>query len=157
MRNGALPTRSILVALPLMLLACHRVQPASVSPTALAEEYRWWAVFRSALPVETVVARFGRAFTAIGMVTVAPTRLADTAWVSAHVSRMPEPGGGPVAARVVAYQFSDSTHFRTFVAGGTGAETISFCQEIARVAAVGTQAPRAPDGEEKLSVWRRWQ
>ncbi len=107
-------------------------------------------------PVDTVTARFARAFADLGFAPVGHS-IADTAWVSAAPVVLPGSAGGSISARVVAFRLGDSTHFRTFIAtpGWKGAQTIPLCGAILRTAAVGAVAPRTPDGEELLGVWQR--
>lgn len=144
-------------ALAISLAACHRARLPAPAPAVMEENACWWAVIRTGNPVDTVTARFARAFADLGFASLASSRIADTAWVNAAPSVLPGYPGGAVSARVVAYRLGDSTHFRTFIAtpGWTGAQTIPLCQAIARTAAVGAVIPRNPDGEELLGVWQR--
>lgn len=143
------------ITLGISVHACNPSRPnVSVVPDALREEHCWWAVYRTSLPLDTVANRFARAFTSMGFVPSALSRLGDTVWINAGPSPLPGNGPGPIAARTVAYQAGDSTHFRTFVAGGAS-QSIGLCQQIFQAAPVGGVALREPDGEEKLSVWRR--
>jgi hypothetical protein len=143
------------IALGLSVYACKSSPPkVSVVPDALEEKHCWWAVYRTSLPVDTVANRFARGFTSMGFVPSALTRVGDTAWINAGPSLLPGNGLTPIEARTVAYQAGDSTHFRTFVAGGES-QTISLCQQVFQAAPVSGVALREPDGEEKLSVWRR--
>jgi hypothetical protein len=143
------------IALGLAVYGCRSSRPeVSVVPESLREHHCWWAVYRTSLPVDTVANRFARGFTSMGFVPSAVSRVGDTAWINAGPSPLPGNGPGPIEARAVAYQAGDSTHFRAFVAGGDS-QTISLCQQIFQAAPVGGVALREPDGEEKLSVWRR--
>ena len=153
------------IASPLMVLtaislglSAHACKPSppkiAVVPVSLNEEHCWWAVYRTSLPLDTVADRFARAFTAIGFAPSPPSQVGDTAWINAGPSRLSGYEGRPIEARMVAYRAGDSTHFRTFVRTGAS-QAIELCQQIARAAPVGGVTLREPDGEEKLSVWRR--
>jgi len=143
------------ISLGVYVYGCNPSPPkVSLAPVSVNEEYCWWAVYRTSLPVDTVANRFARAFTAMGFVPSALSRVGDTAWINAGPSSLAGNGPRPIEARAVAYQAGDSTHFRTFVAGGES-QTIFLCQQILQAAPVGGVALREPDGEEKLSVWRR--
>jgi hypothetical protein len=144
-----------LISLGVSLYACHPSPPqAPVVPASLKEEHCWWAVYRTSLPLDTVAYRFARAFTSIGFAPSAPSQVGDTVWINVGSSRLPGYEGRLIEARLVAYRVGDSTHFRTFVATGES-QAIELCQQILRAAPVGGVALREPDGEEKLSVWRR--
>lgn len=154
-RSGMRRILSVLAA-GLSLGGCHRAPPkAAAAPVALTEDHCWWAVYRAAQPVDTVAARFGRAFGAVGLAPVRAFRLGDTVRVDAGPSPLASADGRVVGARLVAYQAGDSTHFRTYVSmrDSAGSVTIPLCGRISGAAAVGAIAPREPDGEEKLPVW----
>src|SRR3954467_3362104 len=145
------------VSLGVSLYGCHpSPRQVSATPVAPNEEHCWWAVYRTSLPLDTVADRFARAFTSIGFAPSPPSQVGDTAWINVGPSRLSGYDGRPIEARMVAYRAGDSTHFRTFVATG-GSQAIELCQQISRAAPVGGVALREPDGEEKLSVWRRRQ
>ena len=145
------------ISLGVSVYACNPSPPkVAVVPVSLGEDHCWWAVYRTSLPLDTVADRFARAFTSIGFAPSAPSQVGDTAWINAGPSRLSGYEGRPIEARMVAYRVGDSTHFRTFVATGTGAsQAIELCQQISKAAPVGGVTLREPDGEEKLSVWRR--
>jgi hypothetical protein len=144
-----------LISLGVSVYACNPSPPkVSVVPIPLNEEHCWWAVYRTSLPLDTVADRFARAFTSIGFAPSAPSQVGDTAWINVGPSKISGYEGRPIEARMVAYRAGDSTHFRTFVATGES-QTITLCQQISRAAPVGAVTLREPDGEEKLSVWRR--
>jgi hypothetical protein len=146
---------STVISLGVSLYGCHPSPPrVSSVPVSLNEEHCWWAVYRTSLPLDTVAARFARAFTSIGFAPAAPSQVGDTAWINVGTSRLSGYEGRPIEARMVAYRAGDSTHFRTFVATGES-QAIELCQQISRAAPVGAVTLREPDGEEKLSVWRR--
>ena len=143
------------VTLCLSLYGCQPSSPrVSIVPASLEEQYCWWAVHRTSLPLDTVANRFARAFESIGFERPVPLHVGDTAWIEVGPSIIPGYENRPVEARTVAYRAGDSTHFRTFVASGEQ-QGISLCQQISRAAPVAAVTPREPDGEEKLSVWRR--
>jgi hypothetical protein len=143
------------ISLGFPMYACNRTPPkVAVVPVSLQEENCWWAVYRSPLPLDTVANRFAAAFTSVGFAPSAPSHLGDTAWINVGPSRLLGYEGRSIEARMVAYRVGDSTHFRTFVATG-GSQAIELCQQISRAAPVGGVTLREPDGEEKLSVWRR--
>jgi hypothetical protein len=137
--------------------ACHRpVQLQPVQASATVEDYCWWAVFSTAVPLDTVAVHFAHAFSNLGLSDVRSSRLGDTIRVQAGPSVMHRFNDAAISARVVAYRRGDSTHFREYTTGPTrGFPRISFCAEIGRASAVNAFAPREPDGEEKLSVWTR--
>jgi hypothetical protein len=145
------------ISLGVAMYGCKASPPrVAVVPVSLDEEHCWWAVYRTSLPLDTVAARFASAFTSIGFAPSAPSQVGDTAWINVGPSRLLSYEGRPVEARMVAYRAGDSTHFRTFVATGES-QAIELCQQISRAAPVGAVTLREPDGEEKLSVWRRRQ
>lgn len=160
------------------LAACHaplRMAPApSVALTREVEGQCWWTVYRSPLPADSVAARYVRAYESIGLGNATWSHTADTAWAQAGPATLGETDSSwTYAARVVAYQRGDSAHFRTYASAtlpkaqsvtdsaralGANPETgrrIAFCGRLARIAQVQGTAPRDPDGEEKLDVWRR--
>ena len=143
------------ISLSFSVYACHPPPPrVAVVPVSLKEEHCWWAVYRTSLPLDTVANRFAAAFTSIGFAPSAPSQVGDTAWINVGPSRLSGYEGRPIEARMVAYRAGDSTHFRTFVATGES-QAIELCQQISQAAPVGGVTLREPDGEEKLSVWRR--
>ena len=143
------------ISLGISVYACNPSPPkVSVVPVTLKEDHCWWAVYRTSLPLDTVANRFARAFTSIGFSPSGPSQVGDTAWINVGPSRISGYEGRPIEARMVAYRAGDSTHFRTFVATGES-QAIALCQQISQAAPVGGVTLREPDGEEKLSVWRR--
>src|SRR3954470_3413700 len=142
------------VSLGVSLYGCHpSPRQVSATPVAPNEEHCWWAVYRTSLP-STPLPIDSRAFTSIGFAPSPPSQVGDTAWINVGPSRLSGYEGRLIEARMVAYRAGDSTHFRTFVATGES-QAIELCQQISRAAPVGGVALREPDGEEKLSVWRR--
>jgi hypothetical protein len=166
-----------IVATPALTAACHRQAPVSESaPVAAAENPCWWTVYRSALPLDTVVAHLVNAFSVQGLTGAKWERQGDTAWASAGPTRLATRFGGTFAMRAVAFQRGDSTLYRYFVtaappAGGwrpgydsvttTGrhmsvtpaSSAIGLCVGIASLARNGGIAPREPNGEETLAIW----
>ena len=167
-----------LCAIGSVVAACHGPAPRSGLPTPAREQahedYCWWSVFRSPLPVDTVAARFTRAFEILELSSIASTRVADTVRLYAGPTVLGGAHhGGTYAVRVVAYQRGDSTHFRHFVAiappatgwpEAIGASArgenvglgrhLAFCGELGTVAQTQGTAPRMRDGEESQAVWR---
>lgn len=143
------------ISLGVSVYACNPSPPkVAIAPVSLDEEHCWWAVYRTSLPLDTVANRFARAFTSIGFAPSAASQVGDTAWINVGPSKISGYEGRPIGARMVAYRAGDSTRFRTFVATGES-QAIELCQQIFRAAPVGGVTLREPDGEEKLSVWRR--
>jgi hypothetical protein len=146
--------------LPLLFLAvvgCHHVRPADpVAPMALREQHCWWAVVKTAYPLDTVVDRFTNAFVSVGFKRPRTLRVGDSAWVNAGEAPLPVLEGRWAGARVASYQSGDSTHYRIFVAmpDSSGPGPISLCQRISNAAPLAAVTVREPDGEEKMSVWR---
>jgi hypothetical protein len=148
-----------------LVTACRRTVAAPApAPLALEEGYCWWAVFRTTLPPDSVAVRFVSAFESIGLIGARWTQQGDTAFAEAGPTRLSAQWNGEIAAaRVVAYQHGDSSHFRHFlslqpVPGGSrivGARTIPLCSALGQAAQVHGTSPREPDGEEKLDVWTR--
>lgn len=146
------------VMLTALTSSCHRATPPmlAAAPTP-NEEHCWSTAFRTAMPVDTVAARFRQAYSSLGLTVANAMSLVDTAWVNAS-NGAANPLGKLAGARMVAYRVADSTRFRTYISffgSGSGAQIISQCQQIAQKAAVHAIAPRESDGEEKLEVWRR--
>lgn len=168
----------ITVAVALGAAACHRSAVPAPAPLAMQEEYCWWAVFRTALPPDSVAGHFVHAFAQLGLRDGSWSQRGDTTWAHAGPTRLDAQHGAIYAARVVAYRAGDSTHFRHYVsvalpAGGWPAsydsatadgrhvavnpagDRIGFCGALGRAANVHGTAPASPDGEEKLELWTR--
>ncbi len=160
------------------IASCRQPRSVAPAPLALEEEYCWWAVFRTPLPPDSVATHFVRAFARLGLRGGTWTQRSDTAWARAEPTPLAAWHGGTYAARVVAYRFGDSTHFRHFVSVGlppggwpasydsvtadgrhlsirAAGAPIGFCGALGRAAAVHGTAPADPDGEEKLELWTR--
>jgi hypothetical protein len=150
--------------LVLSVLACqHQTEKLSPPLRATAEDNCWWAVTRSPLPLDSVVARFAGAFRTVGLGAVSTKRIADSAWVHGGPTVIPEMGGATYESRVVGYWDGSSTHFRQFVSlvqnrsdsVNAGQRTIPFCATTARGADVRAIVPQTPTGEEGLKLWTR--
>ena len=150
--------------LVLSVLACqHQAKRLTPPLLAAAEDHCWWAVTRSPLPLDSVVARFAGAFRTVGLDAVSTKRIADSAWVHGGPTVIPEMGGATYESRVVGYWDGSSTHFRQFVSlrqnrsdsANAGQRTIPFCATTARAAAVQAIVPQTPTGEESLKLWTR--
>jgi hypothetical protein len=173
------PLLTTLAILAAAGVGCRQPAPAEAAPVALREGPCWWAVFRTALPPDSVAEHFVRAFDKLGLTRASWTQRGDTTWAHAGPTKLDADWrGATYAARVVAYRRGDSTHFRHFVsvappAGGWAASydsvtadgrhvainpagaSIGFCGMLGRAAAVHGTAPREPDGEEMLPLWTR--
>ncbi|MDQ6827261.1 MAG: hypothetical protein M3081_00160 [Gemmatimonadota bacterium] len=163
-----------LAALPMVLAAimaagCQRKVVSAPSPMATSWDHCWWTVMQSALPLDTVAARFERGFTVVGMTGVTVARSGDTAWVHAGPTPLGDyPMGSPWQMRAVAYRHGDSTRFRYFVGSDqqarasdpptdsseTTSQRIGLCTAVSKATAIRWLAPREPNGEETLAVWR---
>ena len=154
---------SLLVATTLLVSGCHHQAPVLTPTAALREEHCWWAVVRSPLPIDTVTARFERAFSSLGLTGISTKRVSDSSWVRGGPTALAQRGGGTYTSRVVAYSDGQSTHFRQYVALvpsasdslNAGARTISFCGSTGQAANVQAIIPREPTGEESLKLWTR--
>ena len=135
------------------------------------------AVFRTALPVDTVSVRFQRAFTSVGFTRATSAQQGDTARVAAGPTRLAGAwAGGTYAVRLVALRRGDSTYFRHFLRVApppdgwpapydsvtpTGARYtltpanswIGLCGVVSQRAQVHGWAPRDPNGQEALALW----
>lgn len=150
----------------------QRPQRAAVAPAPAwpAEAHCWWAAFRTALPPDSVASRSARAYTTLGLARARWASRADTACAEAGPTPLagPERGGVLYAARVVAYRRGDTTFYRPFVgvrppqaeiAAGDSSrvsgQRIAFCGAIGGTAQAGGTAPRDPERDDSLPVWRR--
>ena len=151
------------MATALLVGACHRQAPELTPAVAPREEHCWWAVMRSPLPLDTVTAKFERAFNSLGLSGVSSKRVADSSWVRAGPTALAQRGGGTYTTRVIAYWDGQSTRFRQYVSLvpsasdslNEGARTISFCGAAGQAADVQAITPREPTGEESLKLWTR--
>ena len=159
-----------MAALPALLCAgvaacspAPRTAITSVPPEVRRTEHCWWSTNRTVLPPDSVVARFQRAFSAVGLADAARGSLGDTAWLQSTERPLGDsPAAGRYAMHVVAYGTPDSTRYRYFLstvgAPGTsdapGRALIALCTAVAREAAVPGTQPAQPTGEEAAAVWR---
>ena len=158
---------------------CHRQAPASApGPAAVADTPCWWTVFRSPLPVDTVAGHLVNAFITLGLTNATSAQQGDTIRAQAGPRPLDDRFGGTYSARMVAFRRGDTTLYRYFVtavppSGGwppshdsvtaTGAHisvnpagsVIGLCVAIGNTSGNHGTAPREPNGEESLPVWRR--
>lgn len=163
--RAAIAIRATLLAIAgTLIAACHRpdVQTASKSLGWPGEEHCWWLPLRTAMPPDSVAARYARAYAALGLSGTGWLRRADTAWAEGAPTALSRPAStGVYAARVVAYRHGDTTFVRPFVAVrtddavNTGNLTIPFCGDVAREAKALTTAPRDGAPDDSALVWRR--
>ena len=146
--------------------ACHRGGPrVAITPSAQPKyEHCWWAAYRTAMPPDSVAARFAGAYTTLGFPPSGWSHLGDTAWAEAGPTALAREAGTRVyAARVVAIRRGDTTFYRQFNAvqlqpadsGGKGALAIPFCLDMNRAAMTGGIAPRDEEPDDTLPLWRR--
>ena len=143
--------------------SCHRSAPQTVStPNSWPEEdHCWWARLRTAIPSDSVAARYARAFATLGLSGTGWSHQADTAWAEGGPTVLSRPDGiGVYAARVVAYRRGNTTFVRPFVAVRpddvvNAGLSIRFCGDAIRAAEAGTTMPRAEERDDSLPVWRR--
>ena len=159
--------------------ACHRHAPASApAPIALEESPCWWTVFRSPLPLDTVAAHLVNSFTTLGLTNASSAQEGDTVRAHAGPTRLDDRFGGTYSARMVAFRRGDSTLYRYFVVvepppGGwppsrdsvtadgrhvsvnPAGSMLGLCYAIANTAGNHGTAPKEPNGEESLPVWRQ--
>ena len=142
---------------------CHRIGPR-VTTTSLTsqEEHCWWAAYRTAMPPDSVAARYAGAYTTLGLSNSSWSHLADTAWAEAGPTPLTREGGnGIYAARVVALRRGDTTLVRPFNAiqpvgpANVGGLHIAFCGEASRAAKAQTTAPPNEEPDDSLPLWRR--
>lgn len=147
-----------------MSAACHRTGPrvATTPSTSPSLEHCWWAAYRTAMPPDSVTARYAAAYTTLGLSNSSWSHLADTAWAEAGPTTLVREGGtGIFTARVVAYRRGDTTFVRPFDAvhpvgpANVSGLAIGFCGEASRVAKAGTTAPPNEEPDDSLPLWRR--
>lgn len=170
-----------LCVLPLLALgaACHRRGPLVAGAPLVADETPcWWTVFRSPLPLDTVATHLVNAFAMAGLTNAVAAQEGDTIRAEAGPTRLADRFGGTYAVRMVAFRSEDSTLYRYFVVatpppGGwppshdsvtaSGAHisvnpagsVLGLCIAIANSSQNHGTAPKEPNGEESLPVWRR--
>ena len=128
----------------------------------MEEGHCWWAAYRTAMPPDSVAARYAQAFTTVGLAGAGWSRQADTAWAQAEPTLLTRPAGvGTYAMRVVAYRRGDTTFFRPFNAvranegANLGAMAIGFCGDVSRASKVPATAPYDEERDDSLPLWRR--
>lgn len=155
--------RMLLCASVAACSASHRTAVTSTPAVVRSTEHCWWSTNRTVLSPDSVVSRFQRAFSAVGLADAARGSLGDTVWLQSTARALGDsPAAGQYAMHVVAYGAQDSTRYRYFLstlgAPGTseapGPALIALCTAVAREAAVPGTQPAQPTGEEAASVWR---
>ena len=162
--------RRRVAALPVLLgagvVACStapRTTGTSAPAVVRRTEHCWWSTNRTVLPPDSVVARFQRAFSDIGLAAAARGSLGDTVWLQSTERPLGDsPAAGRYAMHVVAYGSRDSTRYRYFLSTvgapstseAPGRALIALCTAVAREAAVPGTQPAQPTGEEAAAVWR---
>jgi hypothetical protein len=148
------------------IIACHRTIPAPMAAIPAGETACWWTLLRTALPPDSVAARFKGAFATLGLHDVNQSKNGDTIRVAAF----PIPtDSGSFGSRAVAFPQADSTNFRFYVMpssisrrskssaakAGPSSDELESCANIARAAAIHWSTPgRSPNAEDSLTVWR---
>lgn len=138
---------------------------AVTSPTAdvRTTEHCWWSTNRTALSPDSVVSRFQRAFSDVGLDDAVRGSLGDTVWLQSTERPLGDsPAAGRYAMHVVAYGARDSTRYRYFLSTlgaprtsvAPGRALIALCAAVAREAAIPGTQPAQPTGEEAAAVWR---
>lgn len=160
-----LRVHAILVAVSATLSSgCHRSRPqTATTPSAWIDgDHCWWARYRTAMPPDSVAARYARAYATLGLATTGWSHQADTAWAESGPTVLSRSGSSATyASRVVAYRLGDTTFVRPFVTVRNGGEvnvgslSIQFCGDVSRAAQAGTTAPREEERDDSLPVWRR--
>jgi hypothetical protein len=152
--------------------ACRPAAPAPPAPVAAAwprDEYCWWMAIRTPLPVDSVRARFSRAFATVGLTDITSQRVGDTILVRGGPTELgAATSRGIYASRAVAYQHGDSTRFRWYssvvpsssVATAADSESvvrrhIGFCGEIGKAVAIKGFTTRDPTADDSITVWTR--
>lgn len=156
-RSGAAITLIVLSG-----VSCHH-QSQSPGPTTATEQHCWWAVMRSALPLESVAVRFAGAFSSAGLTSVSIKRVGDSVWIHGGPTALAQFAGNVFDTRVVGYWDGSNTHFRQFVSElpstsasvGQAHQTIPFCGASLEAANVQAIVPKEPTGEESLKLWTR--
>lgn len=159
------PTKyAVLLLVGSLSAACHRTGPqvASTPLTSPQWEHCWWAALRTAMPPDSVAARYARAYETLGLANAGWSHQGDTAWAEAGPSTVAREGGsGILTARVVAYRRGDTTLVRPFSSvqpvgpANLGALYIGFCGEVIRAAKAETTAPPNEERDDSLPLWRR--
>lgn len=155
-----------LLWLVVALHACRGRPRVASSPAPLAvraTEHCWWSTNRTALPPDSVAARFEHAFAVVGLARAQRAALGDTTWVQSAPTVLPSaPVGRALAMHAVAYAVGDSARYRYFVsaigpaaaADSAWGGVLPLCTAVARAAAIPGVQPAQPTGEETATVWR---
>jgi hypothetical protein len=151
--------------------ACHRAAPAlaptSTAPAPLSQQYCWWSSLRTALPPDSVGARFVRTFATLEFAPAVVAVLRDTSVyddesrtseqvataVRVYAPRSVLPGDSATGAKptlhseglALAWVRADTTRVRYYLAHDRelgGAETIGRCTTLWRAAMGDPSAPR---------------
>ena len=161
-RAPVVPAVSALVAL--LFSACHPAATTALVVAQPAEQFCLLTVLRTALPPDSVAARFEHAYTVLGFSGAASSHVADTAWAHAGPAVLADRlSGTSYASRLVAIRDGDSTSFRYAVEmtgpppmedQSGGWDKLELCGAIAHAAAVRWSRPsRRPNAEDSLEVW----
>lgn len=153
--------------------ACrHQSAAAPPTPAVAAwppDEYCWWNSIHTALPVDSVGARFTRALAAAGLTDIVSRRIGDTVLVRGGPTELADARGRAVfASRAVAYQLGDSTRFRWYSsitpgpAAAASADSsvasgrlIGFCGQVGKGVAISGMTTRDPTAADSIPVWNR--
>jgi hypothetical protein len=143
-----------------------RIEPTPALPT---DTFCWWTLLRTALPPDSVAARFANAYQRVGLLDVTSSRRGDTAWAHAGPTVLADGSfRATYESRIVAFRQNDSSSFRYSVdvkpakpgdaqaASGNqrSADNLEFCARIAKTAAVHWSTPaRRPNASDSVSVW----
>jgi hypothetical protein len=166
------PTRAALVrwlGVAVIAGACRHAAPAPPAPVTAAwprDEYCWWMAIRTPLPVDSVGARFSRAFASVGLTGVVSRHVGDTILVRGGPTELAHSNGPAMyASRAVAYQHGDSTRVRWYASilpSGSVASAdsesiarrhIGFCGEIGKAVAIKGSTTRDPTADDSITVW----
>jgi hypothetical protein len=159
------PVAAALLALAALPFAsCHPTVTTSRVAAQPAEQFCWWTILRTALPPDSVAARFEHAYTVLGLSGAVSSHVADTAWTHAGPTVLGDGStGATYASRLVAIRDGDSTNFRYAVEmtgppradeQSAGGDNLEFCGAIAHAAAIRWSRPaRRPNAEDSLEVW----
>jgi hypothetical protein len=124
---------------------------------------------RTALPVDSVGARFARAYASVGLTDVRSRRVGDTVLVRGGPTELSDPqGAARFASRAVAYQVGDSTRFRWYSSitpraegiasadsSGVSGRRIGFCGQVGKAVAISGMTTHDPTADDSIAVWDR--
>lgn len=162
----AVATASTAGCRPSAAATATQSEPATAVPT---DTFCWWTLLRTALPPDSVAARFANAYQTVGLLGVTSSRRGDTAWAHAGPTVLADGSEGAIyESRVVAFHQDDSSSFRYSVAvkpvrhrdaqvasrNQRAADNLEFCARIAKTAAIRWSTPaRRPNATDSVSVW----